>query len=55
MANVVEKVKSLVEKEQQQSLSWVDTVEILEVGKDSLWRIAPWIFTGVKELSNIGL
>ena len=34
MANLVEKVKSLDEKEQQRSLSWEDRVERLEVKKE---------------------
>jgi len=34
MASLVEKVKLLDEKEQQQSLSWVDRIERLEVKKD---------------------
>ena len=33
IASLVEKVKFLLEKEQQQSLSWADTIERLEVKK----------------------
>jgi len=43
MDNLVEKVKSLDAKERQQSISWVDRIERLEVKKNSLWCVAPLI------------
>jgi len=56
MANLVAKVKSLYEKEQQQSLSWLDRIERLEVKKkNSLRCVALCIFTGIKEQSNTSL
>jgi len=52
MANLVEKVKSLDEKGQQQPLSWVYRIERWQLKKNSLWCVAPLIFTGVKEQGN---